>query len=120
MKKQAKKQGVALAISSKKKSVRKRSISEINTADFYRAFKDFTPVGTIYFEPYLGPAKITKIEKWSSRSVMLTLEVVLGDSNTGEISAATRRIEKHHMPKAFDVKKFLKEINALYKKTYLS
>jgi hypothetical protein len=133
MKKQTKRQGIALVVSTKKKPA-KKAVKRVTkkrdpakdftpedpARDYCKQYKDFTPVGTVFFEPFIGPAKITKIEKWTSRSVMLTIEAVLGDANSGEISTATRRIEKHYMPKAFDVKKFLKEINSLYKKTYLS
>ena len=41
------------------------------------------------------------------------------DPNDGEVSAIERNFTKSSM-RNFDIKKFLKEVNALYKKVYLS
>ena len=126
-KKEAKKQGVAVAISTKKKAPVKRVKKEVSPEDtFLKEFKKNNPVGGVYFVQYVGPVRLTKVQKCTGSTVMATLVSVDADPTDGSVIERTRNVTKSHSEQAylnltkFDIKKFLKEINALYKKVYLS
>jgi hypothetical protein len=123
MKKQTKRQGVALVVSTKKpaKKAVKKAAKEIDqAARFLAKFKKENPKGGVYFESFIGPVKLIGVTKNTATSVNVHYKVVNADNVTGKVEVTTLRHTKMYNLKPFDIKKFLKEINSLYKKTYLS
>jgi hypothetical protein len=119
----AKKQGVALVVSTKKpvkKTVKRVAKKKDATAEFFRKYKKENPKGGIYFEPFVGPVKLIGVTKNSSVSVNVHVRYVIADPVTGKTEVVTQKVTKLYDLKPFDVKKFLKETVALYKKTYFS
>lgn len=120
----AKRQGTALVVSTKKKPAKKavkKVVKEKDPADvFLKEFKKNNPVGDVYFERYVGPVRLTKVQKCTGNTVLATLTSVDGDPTDGSVMEKTRNVTKSYNLTKFDIKKFLKEINALYKKVYLS
>lgn len=121
-KRKAKRQGVALALTNKKKKAPvKRVKKEVSPEDvFLKEFKKNNPVGEVYFEHYQGPVRLTKVQKCTATTVIATLVRVEADPTDGTIMERTSNVTKSHDLRKFDIKKFLKEINDLYKKVYLS
>ncbi len=120
----AKRQGTALVVSTKKKPAKKavkKVAKEIDqAARFLAKYKKENPKGGIYFEPFIGPVKLIGVTKNTITSVNVHVSYVTADPVRGKAEVATQKLTKMYNLEPFDIKKFLKEINALYKKTYLS
>lgn len=119
-KRKAKRQGVALAVAKKKTPVKKVK-KELSPEDkFFREFKKSNPIGEVYFEHYQGPVRLTKIQKCTATTVVVTLVRVEADPTDGTVMQRTTNVTKTNDMRKFDIKRFMKDINALYKKVYLS
>lgn len=123
VKKTAKRQGVSLAVTNKKKKAapKKRSKKELSPEEAYaKTFKKENPIGGVYFEHFIGPVRLVKITPLSEVAVNATFKLVAADPTDGSVTEQEKTFTKSRKLQTFDVKKFLKETNALYKKVYLS
>lgn len=122
-KKTAKRQGVALAVTDKKKKIapKKRVKKELSPEEAYaKTFKKENPIGGIYFEHYVGPVRLVKVTPLNETSVNATFKLVSADPTDGSVTEQEKTFTKSRKLQTFDIKKFLKETTALYKKVYLS